>query len=73
MNRMGMLHEIVFYDILYKSILGITLSICFAYIINRFSLGKFIVGNVPNFRVPSISSIESVKKESVSPSTLKSN
>lgn len=45
-NNMGMMTDIVFWDILYKTILAICLSIFTAYVFNLSKYGKFIVGSV---------------------------
>lgn len=46
LNNMGMMTENVFWDIVYKVILAICLSIFTAYLFNLNKYGKFVVGNV---------------------------
>ena len=49
-NDMGMMTDIVFWDITYKTILAICLSIFTAYLFNLNKYGKFFVGNVGKTR-----------------------
>src|SRR5690606_14673637 len=49
-NDMGMMTDIVFWDITYKAILAVCLSIFTAYVFNLNKYGKFFVGNVGKTR-----------------------
>src|SRR5699024_11119909 len=46
LNRMTVLSEVVFEDILYKFIVTVILSIFIAYILNLSKYGKYLIGNV---------------------------
>lgn len=46
LNRMTVLSNSIFEDILYKFIVTIVISICITYIINLNKFGKYLVGNV---------------------------
>ena len=46
LNRMTVLSEVVFEDILFKFIVTIVLSISIAYIFNLSKYGKYLIGNI---------------------------
>ncbi|MDM7864519.1 acyltransferase family protein [Staphylococcus borealis] len=46
LNRMTVLSDSIFEDIVYKFIIALVASICIAYIVNLSRFGKYLVGNV---------------------------
>src|SRR5699024_11802370 len=58
LNKMTMLSNNVWEDILFKFIITITLSICVGYLVNITKYGKYLVGNIVNTKHESIRSEE---------------
>lgn len=54
LNKMTMLSNNVWEDILFKFIITITLSICVGYLLNITKYGKYLVGNIVNTKHESI-------------------